>query len=311
MNRKDYRQLEKRWSSRGLAAILLLITGFGLLTACTLDGSGLSGAAGAQETLIAEGLSATPFLTAQPETTRQAPSATPAPPQTPTPPPDISTALRTVDRQLQNNLQANLAFNKPESMVKGSTVIIELLLNPLASEADLATEVVSRGNFATSTAEPGQLVSPGGSELEIATGQVEITDRMKAVLASQDPDAFEIRAQHDAPEQVISTLDTTKWRWSVTSKKEGSQALKLVLYRLIKYEGQDYWREVKTYDAQIVVEVTPLQRVETILDWKIISLVLLPLLVAGFWRLIDSWSNPSTAKPKIPEPPRPKKRQRN
>lgn len=303
-------RFRSKWNSPFLGLAIVIFT-LGLTTACTLEGINLAGAAGAQETLIAENLSATPFSPALTEIASQPPIVTSAPPATPPPPSDVTSALRAVDSQLQNSLQANIAFNKPESMLKGSTVTIELLLNPLMSGAELATELVSRGNFATSTAESGQLISPGGSELEIATGKVEITDRMKAVLTSQDPDAFAVQMLHDTPEQVISTLDTTKWRWSVTSKKQGAQKLDLVLYRLVKYEGQNYWREVKAYNAEINVKVTPFQQIETVLDWKVVGLIVTFLLTA-FWRWMDSRKKTSPTKPTDPNThSKPKKIQRN
>ncbi len=232
------------------------------------------------ETLIA--LWAT--LTALPTNTPPLGEAT----STPNPTQALNSAFNEVDRQFQEVLSANIVYNVPESMKREETITIELLLNPSMSQAQLATQLVERSSFLTSTAEAGKLVTKAGGNIEVITSAVEITDRMKAVLQSQKPGAFEIQELHDSADQPISATDTTKWRWSVTAKEEGEHTLELVLNRLVKYEGKEYWVEVQSYRADIKVRVTAMQWLES-QDWKwLLGILLTALLIPLFFRWVDS-----------------------
>ena len=193
-----------------------------------------------------------------------------------------------IDSQFQEFLKANIAFSAPETVKLNDTFTIELLLNPSLSQGELATHIVERGDLVTSTAQPGQLVNPQGGNVSVNTEEVEITKRMKADLISADPDAFGIKASHVDPEQVVSSTQTTVWRWSITAKKEGTKTLELVLYQLMKYDGKEFWPEVETYKANIVVKVTPVQRLRSV-DWKwLVGILVTLLVIPAFWRWYDN-----------------------
>lgn len=210
-------------------------------------------------------------------------------PKTPNPTQTLQAVFSEIDNQFQNLVKGNIAFNKPDQMKKDETATVELILSPSQSESALATQLVDQGGFVTSTAEPNVLIAPNGEIVTVETGQIEITSRMKAVLLPQDPEAFTVTEMHDNAEQVISYVETTAWRWSVTAKKEGSQTLEMVLYQLVKYEGKDYWHEVETYKANIVVEVTPLDKIRS-LDWKWIAGFIL-LLVGSVLGILNYLNN--------------------
>jgi LysM repeat protein len=211
-------------------------------------------------------------------------SITPPLRETPNATQTLQAAYADIDADFQNS---NIAYNRPERMHKGTTTDIELLLNPSMSQAALGTKVAERGEYVTSTAEPGVLVGPSGEEITITTANIEITDKMRAKLFSKAPNAFEIQEVSEF-EQVISPDNTTIWRWSVTAKTEGTQTLELVLYRLIKYGNEDHWTELETYRDDIIVEVSLIDRIKS-LDWKwIIGIIVTALLIPAFWRLIDS-----------------------
>jgi hypothetical protein len=133
----------------------------------------------------------------------------------------------------------------------GDTVTIELLLNPSETEESLGKQI-------TQTDQP------------IFTAAIEITPRMRAILLAENQDAFNIQPIHASAEQPISGTDTTKWEWYVTSKKAGVQGLTIAIYRLVKYDNQEYWREVESYQSNIDVKVNFVQRVQTF-DWKWIA----------------------------------------
>jgi LysM repeat protein len=211
--------------------------------------------------------------------------------ETPNPTQTLQAAYNEVDKQFQSSMKSNIAYNKPESMRIGDTTVIELLLNPSSSEPDLAKQIAEHGEFVTSTAEPAQFFSQYGEEVTIETSSIEITDRMKATLISLDPEAFVVQELHDSPDQVISAVDTTKWRWSITAKVEGTKSLNLIMYRLIKYQDKEYWREVETYKADIVVEVAPVDPTKSV-DWKwLIGIILTMIVIPAFWRWFDNRRN--------------------
>jgi hypothetical protein len=207
----------------------------------------------------------------------------------------LGMVFREIDNQFQNNVTSNIAFNKPKEMKKGGTATIEFILNPSLSQSALATQLVQIGGFVTSTAEPNTLIGPSGERVVVATSQIEITPRMKAVLLPQDPGAFTITNMLDA-EQVISTVKTTTWRWSVTAKKEGSQTLELIVYQLVKYDGKDYWHEVETYKADIAVQVTLSQRMES---WNWFSIISATVAIISVTIAVLTFTSNRKKKPEV------------
>jgi hypothetical protein len=228
----------------------------------------LTGCGGAAPAAPATQAPVTP-APAAPETTAPAPTQAPiettknAPMPTATPQVDIGSQLQQIDGLLRQQMSASIAYNKPESMNLGGTTTIELLLNPSLPEEQLGTQVTEGGAVTTST--------------------VEITPQMKAVLLSPLAEAFTIQPLYDEI-QLISGTKTTKWAWFVTARKSGTQNLVLVIYRLVKFEGQDYWREVETYKADIEVKV-PFTYWILSIDWKWLISIFVALLSLPFiWR---------------------------
>jgi len=181
--------------------------------------------------------------------------------------PSVEDQLVQIDDILRQSISASIAYNKPQSMRLGDTTTIELLLNPSLSPEALSTQVTESG--------------------QVTSASVQITPRMKAVLLSDDAQAFSIQPEQDNPEQLVSGTETTRWAWLVTAHKSGQQKLTLILYRLVQYQGQDYWREIESYQADIDVKVTVAQRLGS-LDWKwIVGILITALLIPAFWRWLD------------------------
>jgi hypothetical protein len=152
-----------------------------------------------------------------------------------------------IDALLRQNIDASIAYNTPNTMLLDGTVTIELLMNPSLSNQQLRSQVTGSGPVTTAT--------------------IEITPRMRANLLAADENAITIRPIQVNSEQIISGTETTKWSWMVTAKKAGLQTLTLTIYRLVHYEDQDYWHEVKAYQTQIKVIVTLPQWFKSV-DWK-------------------------------------------
>ena len=215
----------------------------------------------------------TTFPAAKTPVATGAPAATTAPTEVSLPTTPTSQALSLdeqmaqIDAALKKTLGASIAYNTPESMTLDQVVTIELLLNPSLSPQVLSTQVT----------EPGQVVN----------ASLQITPHMKALLVANDDTAFVIKPIHDTPDQLISKTDTTRWAWLVTARKGGTQRLTLVIYRLVEYNGQDYWREVETYKADINIKVTFMQRVKS-LDWGwFIGIFVTAVAIPALWRWID------------------------
>jgi hypothetical protein len=175
--------------------------------------------------------------------------------------------LRSVDDILNNAMSASIAFNAPQAMKLDETVIVEMSINPSITEAEIVKQIEAEG--------------------EIQTGTLLVTPLTKAVLIAQNGQAFEIQVLHDSDIQPITTNESTRWQWQVTAKKGGAQALTLVVYRLIKFEDQEFWRQVETYKADINVDVTFQQRLSAF-DWKwLVGLIITSLIIPLIMRWLD------------------------
>jgi hypothetical protein len=192
----------------------------------------------------------------------------------------VQEQLAQIDQVLSQSMKSSFAYNSPSSMKLEETGTIELLLNPSATTEQLGNQITETGT--------------------VNTGTLNISPRMKAELIAHDPEAFSIRSIPEDPIQLISGTETTKWEWLVTARKGGTQTLTLVIYRLIQYQGQDYWREVETYKANIYVNVTIAQLIGA-LDWKwMLGLLLTAIAIPAFWRWMDQRKKQTEkiAKPK-------------
>ncbi len=205
-------------------------------------------------------------------------TALPLPTPTAGGPMTLEEQLAQIDHQLSQSMSSSFAYNSPEKMTLNDSATIELLMNPSMTAEQLGGQVQESG--------------------AVTTGSIDITPEMKAQLIAQDPDAFIIRALHDDPVQVISAESNTRWAWIITAKKSGAQKLTLIIYRLIKYQGQDSWREVTTYQSDIAIQVTFTQWLQS-LDWKWVGgIVITALLIPAFWRFVDSRKKKSKGRSK-------------
>jgi hypothetical protein len=176
----------------------------------------------------------------------------------------VEEQLEQIDKLLSQSVQSSIAYNVPDAVTLDSTVTIELLLNPSITPTQLAGQISANG--------------------EVVTAQIEVTPMMKAELISRNGEALAIQPIHANAVQLVSNIDTTRWAWLVTGKKSGQQKLLLVIYRLIKFEGREFWREVKSYEAEINVEVTFGQRLQS-LGWGwAVAWFLALFLLAALWR---------------------------
>ena len=198
----------------------------------------------------------------------------------------LQSAFAQVDKQFEDVLKGNIAFNKPSQMRINETVSVQLILNPSVPESTLVSQIATQNGLVTSTANPGDFINPNGEKVSVGSGKIDITQRMRAVLLSPDPQAFVINQTNDNEEQAVGLTSTTTWRWFVTAKKKGPQTLNLIIYQLVNVDKKDFWHEVQTYQADIKVEVTAADWLES-LDWKWFAGFILACISAALG--ISSW----------------------
>gem|GEM_PF-2576563 len=224
---------------------------------------------------------------------------------TPSPALTLQAAFEEIDNQFKEYFKGNIAFNKPEQMKKNDAATIELILSPSLSESDLVTQIVERGDFITSTAdpnvtgtlEPSVLIAPSGEIVTVQTSQIEITNYLKAELKSRDPEALTVTDMLSA-EQLVSSVKPTTWRWSVTAKKEGKHTLELIISQLIKQGDKETWHEVETYKADITVEVTPKEWFKSWWAAIIGAITAIAAIIISF-QSIWKWFEERTKKPSV------------
>jgi hypothetical protein len=171
---------------------------------------------------------------------RPFPPAPKRPPPRPVPMPTPSMALSSVglaDQSVRELDWGNIAFNAPASMRYAQPQVVELLLSPSLSVADLQA----------------QLQQKVGAE----SAPAQISNRMEAQLTGS---GFAIEAQ--MPDlQAVTSQPITRWTWKVTPTGHGPQTLHLTLSAHIDVAGRDAPLVVRTFDREIQVNITIPQRV--------------------------------------------------
>lgn len=233
--------MKTRWSEKKFGALLIFIIILATVVAC----------GGAVEevsmTEVAESPAEEPSAPDEEEAAAEEPSepeeevvteepSSPVEEIIETPVASIEEALAEIDAQLSNTLLGNIAHSAPSNMQIDETAEVTLLVSPLLSPEELASEITAGG--------------------EIRTAAINITPWMHAELISPDPDAFSIRPLHGNAEQPLSTVEPTEWTWLVTAEEEGGRRLILTISRLVQVEGRESWRQVEEYRYPIEVSIT-------------------------------------------------------
>jgi hypothetical protein len=187
-----------------------------------------------------------------------APSTSTAPPQPGRP--DASDAVAAAVAALPT---AIVAFNVPETLGRGQTATIQLLLSPPAQTI---------GELEQRLTETGDRFGQ----------RVRYSSRMQAVLQSQD---FEVTAVDQSPDGVkLVPSDTdTEWLWQVTPKRTGRLRLFLTLYAIVDVAGTEGPVKVKTFRKRITIDVTLRERAEDFVrgNWQWLwTAILVPV---GLW----------------------------
>jgi hypothetical protein len=249
MNSEDIAKLQKtgsRWSLVGLF-LLMVIFAVWLITACSLDLSGLSGAAGAQETMIAEELSAMP-ATVTPATAIPIKTSTPTPTGTSTPigfksqPEELTGAARGEKR-------LEITFPEKLSVGQSAVITLEIVFDPqlasLGAFPEFATGVINVEG------------SPHGGILrKRIESVVKVFQVMDAELAAA---GFDVSPANTSTRRLASkqlNQSSLSWTWNVIARESNIQTITINLYN-ISYVGDKEFPNLVYSDS---FELTVLER---------------------------------------------------
>lgn len=126
-----------------------------------------------------------------------------------------------------------MAYSAPERMEIGSTSMVTVKLGGNKTFAELTSLLEKTGQT-------------GGQ-------RVEVSDRMDAHLTGS---GFEITPVTPEESQLVSTTRVTTWQWQVKATDYGTQALHLSLNARLIVDGKDTVTSVKTFEREILVQVT-------------------------------------------------------
>ena len=208
----------------------------------------------------------------------------PSPPTNATVP--ATNALAEVDATLKKLDLGDIAFKVPERLPLREHATVILLLSPTQNAAQLKT-ILRRETAA-------------GEKVESAE-RIQISGLMEAKLVGP---AFAIRAITPEEPQLVSGKEPTEWKWDVTPKQPGQQSLHLTINAIVKYDGANRPRTVRSFDRTIQVEVPAGFSLVSGLakqKWMIVALIALAIVALGFlsWRLSSRGFSkpPSTTAP--------------
>jgi hypothetical protein len=193
---------------------------------------------------------------------RPLPRPTPVSQPESTAPPLPPSSVGLVDESVRQLDWGNIAFNAPASMRYAQPQVVELLLSPSLSVADLQA----------------QLQQQVGAE----SARAQISNRMEAQLTGG---GFGIEAQ--MPDlQAVTSQQTTRWTWKVTPTGHGPQTLHLTLSAHIDVAGRDAPLVVRTFDREIRVYITIPQRVSGFIqkNWQWLWAVIVVPIAGYLWR---------------------------
>jgi hypothetical protein len=151
-----------------------------------------------------------------------------------------------VDRAVHQMPLGNIAFNTPTSMVRGETVVVQLLVSLREPVEELKAAVTAAGNTVGARAR--------------------LSNEMKADLSGI---GFTI-VPSQSVQKVVSADQPTEWRWQVAATKTGTLYLDLELSAVVAVNGSTQFVDVKRFERKWTVQVAWSDRVTSFVggNWK-------------------------------------------
>lgn len=188
--------------------------------------------------------------------------------------PQMADSVDQVEKALRTLDWGNIAFNAPESMTHGEANLVELVLSPSFTTADLEGELQKN--------------------VDVQVARVKLSGRMEAKLTAED-----LAVEALTPDiQAVTRTGVTRWKWEVTPTKVGLHELHLWLSAYIDIAGSETPLVVKTFDRRIQVDISVSKRVFGFVgqNWQWLWAAMLAP-AAGYW-----WKRRGKRGAKNPEP---------
>ena len=177
-------------------------------------------------------------------------------------------SIELVDKILAGLDWGNIAFNAPSTMTHKQPQVVELVLSPSLSVAQLQEQLDQKA--------------------DAESARVHISNRMEAQLTGSR--GFAIQTLTPPEPRAITSQQTSRWRWEVTPIEHGKQSLHLALLAHIDVAGRDTPLVVQTFDRTIEVEITLFERVSGFIqdNWQWLCATILIPLAPWLWK---KWKN--------------------
>lgn len=151
----------------------------------------------------------------------------------------VNILIEEVDRYIKDMRLANVVFNAPTTLNIEESFLVNLEISLQDDIEQLKKNVSDMG--------------------EQYSALISVSDSMEARLTGAD---FEINAI-TREVQPVSNIANTEWKWNIQPKKEGESTLHLTLTALINLEDRESAFTVRTFDRNIVVTITPVQKIQS------------------------------------------------
>jgi hypothetical protein len=178
--------------------------------------------------------------------------------------PPEETIFNAVDAALHGLPKGNTAFNTPPPMnIDGPAAKVELVVGVKQLPSALAKSITVPG--------------------EVQTHEVQIANRMRALLEGDNPDTLTITPL-TPPMQAVSGKAPTVWMWSIKPLKAGRHPVHVALQTEVRIDGAVTPPLIDTFEGTIEVTITPGQRAEQFVrdNWQWLWTALL-VPVGGWW----------------------------
>jgi len=188
-----------------------------------------------------------------------------------------------VAHAFQQSLESRLApatavFNSPTEMALAETKTIKLVISMSKSESQLVPQVQEFGESKAASIKVGSL--------------------MQAILVSNDQDGLSVVANTTNPQDLFRTEDTY-WEWHVTAKKPGKYKLSLTIEIESDINGVRLQRAVKTYEEDIVVDVSTWKTIKEFFtsNWQWLWTALVIPIAGYIWKRWKAKKKKAKTKP--------------
>lgn len=192
--------------------------------------------------------------------------------------PIVPQSTRVIDDILSSLEWGSLAFSAPERLRFEESSVVRALLSPKQTESELTEQLRSKLQQ-----------MPRKQQIESAT--VRVSNRMRADLSGPGFDIQPITPNV----QAVRYQSPTSWDWSVVPVQSGSQTLYLTVSALVEVSGEPTPITLKTYERQILIVITPRQRVTDFVskNWQWLWATLLAPAAVYAWKRTRMTARPA------------------